>query len=777
MSFRYTNGNAQIHWSQWDSTGLKTLFEPEKGSDISHLPISEQLRYYKKPNLLKTKLFNISRRCWGANAPNIVRTRAALARDDLPSQTEDSKLKQIQSGSSHDICEDHIREFVDQNSSENFSINRQSVQHQNVAQKSISNFNVEIEQAKREENYQKWIKNRMQLRKDIDNIVNYEEMARRPDKTPLQALVAQRFMEWKFPTHAANTPRRKLTKAESDSEEELPTIERPIPELYNSLEQYLKLNSLRWVDLFAKIDREKSWELDSDNIKNLLDDIGARVSKSEVHDFVSFFDERGKGKLSYKDLMSKRNALSANEKRKRITGFNSRKRDNDVRKPRLNHRKLILDTNCKSRQSNNEFLETENSEGIKSYQNDKPRKGSKKTECATIGDKNVAVFAAYEDDPNLYKMELLTLKNIHSRTSKNSHRKSIQSVKLSVFSNDSNRQANRKITTQKDHEEVEKREKVLRPLYQKLPKKLQPVSKTSYENTGKLKVISDSKLASENWPFYPGNVETTSNMEKNTQKVKLEKLESKRYREVTFTSLNSEAANNNDVHLAFRKRCWEDFNKIKVMFEEKGIIMSEKALERALLYPREKTEAQLNRIVKIPRRQEIPAELQATKQTTINLDDSQDSLVLPKKSQSQTSELKTESNVDLNSASKLGHYYTPKTASDIESEDYRLTKPKRLGQHFNPYYLYPKQKRPSSFGGVEELSTGTKLIKPKTDCWMTFDEYVQFCKGLNTRDQFISAPNKDAFWPGYMLDKLALAFTGKEKTSDSIFQTISNDYH
>ena len=51
-----------IPYDQWDDCCLRQLFDP---AYIDHLPVKEQLKYYKHRNMAKSKLYNMARRVWG----------------------------------------------------------------------------------------------------------------------------------------------------------------------------------------------------------------------------------------------------------------------------------------------------------------------------------------------------------------------------------------------------------------------------------------------------------------------------------------------------------------------------------------------------------------------------------------------------------------------------------------------------------------------------------------------------------------------------------------
>ena len=51
-----------IPCDQWDDFCLRQLFDPKY---IDHLPVADQLKYYKRRNLAKSKLYNTARKVWG----------------------------------------------------------------------------------------------------------------------------------------------------------------------------------------------------------------------------------------------------------------------------------------------------------------------------------------------------------------------------------------------------------------------------------------------------------------------------------------------------------------------------------------------------------------------------------------------------------------------------------------------------------------------------------------------------------------------------------------
>jgi hypothetical protein len=96
-----------------------------------------------------------------------------------------------------------------------------------------------------------------------------------------------------------------------------------------------------------------------------------------------------------------------------------------------------------------------------------------------------------------------------------------------------------------------------------------------------------------------------------------------------------------------------------------------------------------------------------------------------------------------------------------------------MSQSFGGAYM--EMRGPSRSKRVT-LSTGRTRIAPKTDCWMTFDEYIQFAMHHQPLFPYKHQKPSDSsvFWPGALLDKLRLCLDTNKKTCTvgNIFQPI-----
>ena len=571
--FRHTSGSSKIHWSEWDDLCVDKLFDPEEAS-IEHLPIREQLKYYKKRNLKKAKFYNIRVKCWGSNAPNLIRDRILETdgggKKSCVNYGKGSSTQYFPSCLDDDYCEDGVKEFKDPKSSLCFAKSQQQV---TSAPKSDLKFGVNSLKGSESKvsTYNTWVQQRMALRTEFDEMLNFEKMSCRPQLNTLQVLVARRFLEWKYPSKEMETPVEESGASSSLKQLRSPRIDRPLPDLYKNLEEYVSLNGIRWFDLFTQIDREKSWDLTTDKILSLLHSLGAHVTKADADDFVNFFDPSGTGKVSYKDLTTTRSLCKVEERRSRAQ-ISSKVSKSDEKF--VQNEGNLGNVAAKGRHYLKKYMTSPTSEPL-----------------ATLRDKvtddgNVAVFAMYENDPNLYKQELVRSSRVNSKRS---------SRASSMFSKDYLLIPEKTSLTEKRSVGSRNSSSISTPRYKKLPSRLQPIGKeTPFSESQFIRSSTTNKVET---PFEADCIEPkTETLVSNTESAKNQTKLDKQFREQTFTSLKSKKSEDSDF-LKFRKKCWQDYIKAKKLFEEKGLVMSEEALERALLFPREKTNAQLKKAV------------------------------------------------------------------------------------------------------------------------------------------------------------------------------------
>ncbi|KAL8581975.1 hypothetical protein ACOMHN_027956 [Nucella lapillus] len=184
----------------------------------------------------------------------------------------------------------------------------------------------------------------------------------------------------------------------------------------------------------------------------------------------------------------------------------------------------------------------------------------------------------------------------------------------------------------------------------------------------------------------------------------------------------------------FRRNCLKEYFYAVRVCQEKGVILTPELLDRVLLYPAE-----------MPR-QHIMKKLAIPKGPLSGLEGN---FARPPKK--------------------------PKTPPEIRHKD-KMKRSKNGSLMIDVRHMYPPMAKVAPVVTKENLSTGRALVSRKSDIWMTFEEYDKYTKHLPRRykkltvagrgdsedgDSNITGYTKyqldmDKFWPGYMLDKLAL---------------------
>ncbi|XP_043934566.1 EF-hand calcium-binding domain-containing protein 12 [Protopterus annectens] len=90
--------------------------------------------------------------------------------------------------------------------------------------------------------------------------------------------------------------------------------------------------------------------------------------------------------------------------------------------------------------------------------------------------------------------------------------------------------------------------------------------------------------------------------------------------------------------------------------------------------------------------------------------------------------------------------------------------------------LYPKRKHVAPRSTVMQLSTGQAEVQRKIDCWMTFEEYARFMRKLKRKIRYHSVhADPNAFWPGYLQDKLCIYLQNVKQTGKgTVFSYIDH---
>lgn len=170
----------------------------------------------------------------------------------------------------------------------------------------------------------------------------------------------------------------------------------------------------------------------------------------------------------------------------------------------------------------------------------------------------------------------------------------------------------------------------------------------------------------------------------------------------------------------FRRNALREYFSAVRLCQQNGIILSPQLLDRVLLYPPEIPHHELKKHLRIP--------------TGPLAGLNEDFAKPPKK---------------------------PKTPPEIRHKD-RIKLSKSGALLIDSRHMYPPLSKVAATATKENLSTGRALIRRRSDCWMSFEEYDRYTKHLPKRYKQLSStgrnemPDFSMFWPGYMLDKLVL---------------------
>ena len=138
----------------------------------------------------------------------------------------------------------------------------------------------------REDKYKAWFRERQKFRNDLENMgLNMNWLTKKPNKSVLENRVLcqlkdaegqklEESVESKTPT-----PR---PRGDSIDSSKLPNINVPTPLAIKILEQYLRQNKLRLIDLFTSVDKNKDWKISRDEFFKVCDKVSKSLSLNSV---------------------------------------------------------------------------------------------------------------------------------------------------------------------------------------------------------------------------------------------------------------------------------------------------------------------------------------------------------------------------------------------------------------------------------------------------------------------------------------------------------------
>ena len=129
----------------------------------------------------------------------------------------------------------------------------------------------------REDRYKAWFKERQKFRNDLENMgLNMDWLSKKPNKTVLEKRVIRQLKEaegQKVEEEITETPAPRIESSASDGSG-LPSLSIPTPLALKILEQHLKQNKLRLIDLFTAVDRNKDWKISREEFVKVCEQVG-----------------------------------------------------------------------------------------------------------------------------------------------------------------------------------------------------------------------------------------------------------------------------------------------------------------------------------------------------------------------------------------------------------------------------------------------------------------------------------------------------------------------
>ncbi|CAD5110926.1 DgyrCDS285 [Dimorphilus gyrociliatus] len=250
-----------------ESFHIKWLFDKHH---IGHLPLEEQIKFYKHRNLKPSHIFRFGWKTLGKQTPKRVRIHEAPKFADLNEQKSDLIFLKRE-------------------------------------QKSAGERRRALEKAKKleeeEKEHSNWINERKKLREDLKMLDDVEKFIRnKPHATEMEKRVVRRKKENKNLSSIPSTPEVEKEERRRRLKPKTPILARPVPVAIKIIEEYLVENELRLLDLFTHIDKTKDWIITRDQLRSAIRRQNIPISDVDLEDLVLTLDKDLDDCLDYREL-------------------------------------------------------------------------------------------------------------------------------------------------------------------------------------------------------------------------------------------------------------------------------------------------------------------------------------------------------------------------------------------------------------------------------------------------------------------------------------------
>lgn len=587
-------------------------------------------------------------------------------------------------------------------------------------------------ETKKEEDYKNWMKDRQKFRNDLENMGLSEHwLNQKPSMTALEKRVLVRMIKERTP-HYEPPPVIPETPTEALIHD-VPNVKIPAPLGIRILEEHLRKNKMRLLDLFVATDKDKDWKITRDEFRKVIKESKVPMSEALLEDMILSLDIDYDNNLDYKELA------------KGLSFWKKERREN--RRKQIS-RESTMDS-FKSRSSSSTSLHGARANSSDEIVDDHQASGSDEKIIRNFSPSrsNQEINAKSSKSSNTQQPQDSPRKSVKSSKQTESEKPSTdrtqgskspkqgsvskgenQNTGLEGGDNENNgKQVNIEIAVTDTSKEVEpKRSRSTTPQYLAPPE----------QDTAPEHIVMSSDEAMVDLRKRDREALKTNMMRMSAKKLEegpgIIKVGEKAIDDHCMQStLEGELGGMVDKFRQLKLREFYDINKLCA---HQGVSLSPTLLEKVLLYPPDLPHSFINKQVKTP------------------------------------------------GAPLLSSHYAdppkrPRTPIEVKHKD-RVRRSQSGRLLIDSRHRYPQGRSVAATGSRANLSTGKAIIRRKVDCWMSFEEYDRLTRHLAIRyQQLHGSSDSNAFWPGQLLDKLRLCMPPYDKPelpdqSGIVFQKV-----
>ncbi|KAK6176363.1 hypothetical protein SNE40_014663 [Patella caerulea] len=584
-------------------------------------------------------------------------------------------------------------------------------------------------EAKQEEesmsNYRSWMSERKKLRGHLDKMGLSENYLKyKVDKTDLEKRVMYKIVN--DTKEKVALTKRKPKPIPLPVKRELPPVPKiasPAPLALQIVDEHVKVNRLRLLDLFKVLDKDKDWKVTKQEFKNATQRANLQISDKEVEDMIVCLDDDINDELDYSELAQGIQIWQKERREKR--------------------RKSVLNDSFDSELSGVSFSDSSGHERRRGSTKSGSRKGSGKSMSpVSVETKEKASVIKFESERRESSQSKRRLR-ISSRNGtrgdsilKSPSPDSLDSpIKPSSPQQGSPRcgsfrSVSRSSTPQ--YLEVPEIDIEVEQMVLSSDEAMMDLIKHDKEVLRRNKFRKKNGITADDEPC-PGVI-------KIGDKAIDDHCSMSTLCEPTGMSIDR-----------FRQKQLEEYKNVVSLCKERGVVLTKKLLDKVLLYPGDKPYDLLFNNISQPVDSQRQLNFKSSKPTTETA-----------KSKSITAQKST-------------------SHEAVEKEKVKATRSRSRDVLVDRKASYRKTSQVGNNVTKETLSTGKALIKTKVDCWMTFEEYSRLASHYASKfNRLNTKSDENAFWPGQVLQKLRLCMPPYDQahrtdSSHSIFTSVKDE--